>query len=146
MGSYTTSARAAAPGFYDFRPSGSTWIPGRADGVKILDLYGNDRTAAGKYHLGFEPYYLAGTPDAVRKALTGSRFELENPVEFHGRRFGDLLLLDAKNLSGLPGEMECVLGGMPLHLSFRNDVGHTVAALPFSGKIPAGVKMEFRRA
>ncbi|UKI32545.1 MAG: hypothetical protein L6W00_02895 [Lentisphaeria bacterium] len=87
---------------YDFRPSGSTWIPGRADGVKILDLYGNDRTAAGKYHLGFEPYYLAGTPDAVRKALTGSRFELENPVEFHGRRFGDLLLLDAKNLSGLP--------------------------------------------
>ena len=126
---------------YDFRPSGSTWIPGRADGVKILDLYGNDRTAAGKYHLGFEPCYLAGTPDAVRKALTGSRFELENPVEFHGRKFGNLLLLDAKNLSGLPGEMECVLGGMPLHLSFRNDVGHTVAALPFSGKIPAGVKM-----
>lgn len=126
---------------YDFRPSGSTWIPGRADGVKILDLYGNDRTADGKYPLHFEPYYLAGTPDAVRKALTGSRFELENPVEFHGRKFGNLLLLDAKNLSGLPGEMECVLGGMPLHLSFRNDVGHTVAALPFSGKIPVGVKM-----
>lgn len=62
-------------------------------------------------------------------------------MEFRGRRFGDLLLLDAKNLSGVPGEVECVLDGMPLHLSFRNDVGHTVAALPFTGKIPAGVKM-----
>ena len=38
---------------------------------------------------------------------------------------------DAKNLSGLPGEMECVLGGMPLHLSFRNDVGHTALAMAF---------------
>lgn len=133
--------RRALGFLYDFRPAGSTWIPGRAADVKILDLYGNDRTAGGKYHLGFEPYYLAGTPDAVRKALTGSRFELENPVEFHGRRFGDTLLLDAKNLSGVPGEAECELDGMKLLLSFRNNVDHALAELPFSGRAPAGVKM-----
>ena len=114
------------------RPSGSRWTPGKA-AVQVHDIYANP-VKEKEYRLRFEPYYLTGSPAEVRKALKNSEFKLENSVGLHGRRFGDTVYFEGKNLTGLPIEIESRIGGTPVMFSFRFDpVRDTVAVPGFKG-------------
>lgn len=132
-GLFTSRDGKKALGFlYDMRPSGSRWTPGKA-AVQVHDIYANP-VKEKEYRLRFEPYYLTGSPAEVRKALKNSEFKLENSVGLHGRRFGDTVYFEGKNLTGLPIEIESRIGGTPVMFSFRFDpVRDTVAVPGFKG-------------
>lgn len=119
---------------YDMRPSGSVWVPGET-GAQVLDIYGNP--AAGKKHrLRFEPYYVTGSPEEVRQLLTKSRFELRSPVEIRARRFGEITFFEGENLTGLPEEVQTVIGTLPVEFSFRGDARlNTIAVDGFRGSL-----------
>lgn len=132
---------------YDFRPSGSTWIPGEKRGCRVLDLYGNDRTQEAKLQLKFEPYYVTGTPDEVHCLLQESKFELGRSVALFARRVGRDLYLEGHNLTGLPCEAEVEFAGRKLHFSFRNRIlFNSLLLRNFSEKIPPEVKLISERA
>ena len=104
---------------YDMRPSGSTWIPGRAS-TQILDIYGNPVKGM-EFNLKFEPYYVTGTPAEVEKQLRHSEFRLRNPVKIRARRFGSTTFFEGRNMTGLPIEIESKIGSLPVQFSFRQD-------------------------
>lgn len=119
---------------YDMRPSGSTWIPGRAS-AQILDIYGNPVKGT-EFKLKFEPYYITGTPAEVEKLLRNSNFRLQNPVKIRARRFGETLFFEGRNMTGLPIEIESRIGSMPVQFSFRQDpVRSTIAVEGFRGDL-----------
>lgn len=119
---------------YDMRPSGSTWIPGKA-AAQVLDIYGNPVNQK-EYTLKFEPYYVTGTPAGVRELLEKSQFRLQNPVEVRARRFGETVFFEGKNLTGLPIEIEAETGSLPVSFSFRQDPRlSTVAVDGFNGSL-----------
>ncbi len=139
-GYFTDKAGEKALGFlYDLRPSGSRWIPGKADAA-LLDLYGNPLKSEER-KLDFNPCFITGSPEAVVKRLKDSRFAVENPVELHGRRFGETLYLEGVNTTGVPGEFMVETAGETIQFSFRNHPESAVAAIPVPKEIPAGIRM-----
>lgn len=139
-GLFTSRDGGKALGFlYDMRPSGSRWIPGKA-AVRVFDIYANP--VDGREHrLRFEPYYLTGSPAEVRKALTTSEFKLENPVDVYGRRFGDVVYFEGKNLTGQPIEIETRIGDHPVMFSFCHDPVRSTIAVPGFRGTPGNVSM-----
>lgn len=138
-GVFTDQAGKKALGFlYDLRPSGSEWTPG-AGGARVLDLYGNERSDR-SHALSFEPYFLTGTPEEVKKMLKNSTFRVENPVELFGRRCGDRLFLEARNRTGIPGVVEGRIGDLPVRFSFGREES-SVIELPAEKELPANVHL-----
>lgn len=129
-----------AMGFlYDFRPAGSRWTPGDSGGCRILDLFGNDCSQQPEHRLKLEPYYILGSPDAVRRALAESRFKLEKEIRIIARPFGKDWYVEGLNLSGLPGEYVASLGSRRLFFPFfRNLTGRTFLLRDF--QLPENVE------
>lgn len=138
-GIFTDKSGTEALGFlYDLRPSGSRWTPGPGR-ARVLDLYGNERSGR-SHELSFEPYFLTGTPAEVKTMLTGSTFQVENPVELYGRRCGDRLFLEARNRTGIPGIVEGRIGDLPVRFSFGREE-FSLIELPAAKEVPANVHL-----
>ena len=129
-----------AMGFlYDFRPAGSRWTPGDSGSCRILDLFGNDCSQQPEHRLKLEPYYILGSPDAVRRALAESRFKLKKEIRILARPFGKDWYVEGVNLSGLPGEYVASLGSRRLFFPFfRNLTGRTFLLRDF--QLPENVE------
>lgn len=139
-GVFTDSAGKKALGFlYDLRPSGSEWVPGRSS-AQVLDLYGN-KVSAKSYALQFEPYFITGTPAEVERMLTGSKFNVADPVELFGRRCGDSLFVEARNRTGVPGIVESRVGDLPVRFSFELDPEHSTVELRGVKSVPSNVRL-----
>ncbi len=118
-GMFQDAAGRRALGFlYDFRITGSTWIPGKTGEVRILDLYGNPVSPGKGIPLSFEPFFLTGTPEAVQRVLQESQFRLRNSVGLCGRRVGGDLYVEGRNLTGVPCVSCESVAGKPVRFSF----------------------------
>lgn len=139
-GIFTDKSGTKALGFlYDLRPTGSGWTPGKS-GAQVLDLYGNN-VQAGPLPLQFEPYFITGTPQDVKRMLTGSTFKVDEPAELFGRRCGDSLFVEARNRTGVPGIVDSKIGDLPVRFSFELDPEYSTVELHGVKENPKNVRM-----
>lgn len=136
----SADGKKAVAFLYDFRITGSQWKPFVNGGVKVMDLYGNDRTKAGNLHLTFAPCFVSGSPKAVLECLKKSQFILKNNINTFVRSLGNEVCLVGSNLSGMPCEQEIPAGKEKYRFSFLLDSGDSVFRLKQGAPLPAGTR------
>ncbi len=147
-GIFTDAFGDKATGFvYDLRPAGSVMTPGSANGVKLMDLFGNELPKSAKYAISYEPVFLSGKASDVRSFFAKAKFVPNESCRVIARRFRDEIHLDGINSAGAPGvaeiEFEAASGLPKTQFAFVGESDDCAVKLgSFKGAKTEGVKFK----